>query len=94
MSHSVVSAGRDAALATLTALRQRYGEKADRVAAMNEAKTRLLLIDEILLALGWNKNDFNPEQAAGAAGFTDYLLSVDGYPRLAARGGSHPAGVT
>jgi predicted DNA-binding ribbon-helix-helix protein len=82
MSHSAVAVTRDTAFATLVTLRQRYGEKADQVAAMNEAKTRLLLIDEVLLALGWNKDDFNPEQAARAAGFTDYLLSVDGYPRL------------
>jgi hypothetical protein len=82
MTYPAVAATREVALTKLAALRNKYAAKAEHVAAMNEAKTRLLLIDEVLLALGWNKDDFNPEHAAGAAGFTDYLLSVDGYPRL------------
>ncbi len=48
----------------------------------NEAKTRLLLIDEVLQALGWPKESFNPEKPAGAVGYTDYLLTIEELPQL------------
>src|SRR5687768_4987732 len=47
----------------------------------NEAETRLLLIDEVLILLGWAKQDFHPEQHA-TSGYTDYRLTFDGQPRL------------
>ena len=42
----------------------------------------MLIINNVLNALGWNDEDFNPEERAGSVGFTDYLLSIDGFPRL------------
>jgi hypothetical protein len=73
---------REAALHTLKLIRERFTEKSAKLASLNEAATRLLLVDEILVALGWRKEEFNPEQPTGNAGYTDYLLSVDGFPRL------------
>ena len=70
---------RGSALARLVQLRNDYVSAADTLASRNEAKTRLLIIDELLFALGWPKDGFNPEQPDGAAGHTDYLLTVDGY---------------
>lgn len=50
---------------------------------MNEAETRLLIIDEILGILGWSKYEYNPElPTSEPSGYTDYRLSVDGQPRL------------
>lgn len=46
----------------------------------NEATTRLLLIDGVLEAMGWAREDFNPESASGTGGFLDYILSVDATP--------------
>ncbi len=55
---------------------------ARRIKGANEAKTRLLLIDEILDILGWPKMDFNPEEATSTGGYTDYRLTIDNAPRL------------
>ncbi len=59
-----------------------YTDKEDSIYSSNEAKTRLLLIDEILILLGWDKSSFNPETHIPKAGFSDYLLTIDGNPRL------------
>ena len=59
-----------------------YKEKEDLLYSSNEAKTRLLLIDEILGILGWDKSSFNPETYIPKAGFSDYLLTIDDNPRL------------
>jgi predicted type IV restriction endonuclease len=48
----------------------------------NEAKTRLLIIDEVLSILGWSKNEYEPEQATSTRSYTDYRLTIDGQPRL------------
>ena len=48
----------------------------------NEATTRLLIIDEILQILGWQKKDFNPETYCKGAGFLDYLLKNGAVSRL------------
>lgn len=49
----------------------------------NEAETRLVIIDEVLLALGWEKIDFQPEtHSRQSGGYIDYLLQIDGIPRL------------
>src|SRR4028118_70712 len=73
---------REQAKAKLAALREQYGERASALSTENEAKTRLVLVDCILEALGWSKDEFNPEQAAGHIGFTDYLVSADDIPRF------------
>jgi hypothetical protein len=52
------------------------------LAKANEATTRLLIVDEVLQALGWSKDSFNPEENVSPGSFTDYLLRVDGVPRL------------
>lgn len=79
MKVSLEGVTREHALHVLRDLRQRLDTKAGKSA--NEAATRLLVVDEILIALGWTKEDFNPETRSGT-GFTDYLLSIDGMPRL------------
>jgi hypothetical protein len=73
---------REQAKAKLAALREQYGERASALSTENEAKTRLVLVDSILEALGWSRDEFNPEQAAGHIGFTDYLVSADDIPRF------------
>jgi predicted type IV restriction endonuclease len=72
---------RESALSSIQGLRQEYGERAKRLASANEAQTRLLLVDRILQVLGWGWDDFNPETAK-RRGHTDYLMTVDGRPRL------------
>lgn len=73
---------REAAAATLSELRNTYGDKASLLTEANEAKTRLLIIDSILESLGWLKDDFNPEHPVQHVGFTDYLISTDNIPRF------------
>ncbi|GHO53261.1 hypothetical protein [Ktedonobacter robiniae] len=48
----------------------------------NEAKTRLLIIDEVLSILGWSKDEYEPEQVTTIKSYTDYRLTIDGQPRL------------
>lgn len=55
---------------------------AQRLNEANEAETRLLLIDRVLNLLGWPPEEYNPEKRTSTGGYTDYLLSVDGQPRL------------
>ncbi len=69
------------ALESLKRLRSRFGANEAEISSFNEAKTRLLLIDETLVALGWPKDSFNPEERSGK-GFTDYLLAIDDRPCL------------
>lgn len=73
---------REAAAATLSELRNTYGDKASLLTEANEAKTRLLIIDSILESLGWLKDDFNPEHPVQHVGFTDYLISTENIPRF------------
>jgi len=73
---------REAAAAVLSELQKKYGDKASILSGENEAKTRLLIIDCILEALGWSKDDFNPEHPVKHVGFTDYLMSADDIPRF------------
>lgn len=73
---------REAAIEVLVELRKKYGDKGSALSKENEAKTRLLIIDSILEALGWSKDDFNPEHPVKRVGFTDYLISVDTIPRF------------
>ena len=73
---------RETALEALAELRKNYGDRGSALNKENEAKTRLLIIDTILEALGWSKDDFNPEHPVKHVGFTDYLMSVDDIPRF------------
>jgi len=73
---------RESAAEHLSDLRRKYGEQPTALSTANEAKTRLLLIDSILEALGWSRDDFNPEEPAKNVGFMDYLISVDGIPQF------------
>lgn len=72
---------RERALSGLEKLREEYGDHAAKLSEVNEAETRLLLIDEILGLLGWNRNEFKPESPT-SHGYIDYLLTADGIPRL------------
>lgn len=55
---------------------------AQRLKAANEAETRLLLIDRVLEILGWSPEEYKPEQPTSTGRYTDYLLTLDGKPRL------------
>ncbi|MGD1862348.1 MAG: hypothetical protein ACFB0E_20570 [Leptolyngbyaceae cyanobacterium] len=72
---------REDALRRIDAIREKYDSSAYKIHTKNEACTRLLVIDEILNLLGWDKEDYNPESPT-ASGFIDYLLSINGTPRL------------
>ena len=76
------SIDRETALKVLTNLQNEYGGQSSTFFGENEAKTRLLIIDKILEALGWDKKDFNPEHAVKNVGFTDYLMIADDIPRF------------
>ncbi|WP_146027248.1 hypothetical protein [Bowmanella denitrificans] len=60
----------------------KYNDIASQIDSSNEAKTRLLIIDEVLLLLGWSKDNFNPEKWIPNSGFADYLLKCNETPRL------------
>ncbi len=55
---------------------------AKQLQGANEAKTRLLVIDEVLAILGWAKTEYEPEQATSVGSYTDYRLTLDGQPCL------------
>jgi hypothetical protein len=81
---------REKAYAIVKELRERYRNHIDKLYQANEAKTRLLIINTVLNALGWSNESFNPEEYAGQVGYTDYLLTIDSVPRMvveAKRGG-------
>jgi len=65
----------------IQALLDEYESK-DELKILNEAATRLLIIDRILISLGWERNSFHPEEFVGMTGYTDYKLEVDEIPRL------------
>lgn len=46
----------------------------------NEARTRLEVIDEILISLGWPKSSFHPETTASKVSYLDYLLHMNRSP--------------
>ena len=77
---------KEEAFNSLKALRHKYGEKGEKIHDANESKTRVVLIDCILGALGWNRDDFNPETSISGEyaknEYIDYLLSIDGIPRV------------
>lgn len=58
------------------------GHPVKQLQGANEAKTRLLIIDEVLAILGWSKGEYEPEQATSVGSYTDYRLTIDGQPRL------------
>ncbi len=70
---------RENLLTTIDAIKNRFSENIEDLALVNEAATRLLVIDEILGALGWDRTEFNPEHKTHTGQFIDYLLTVDGY---------------
>lgn len=73
---------RENALKLFCALTQKYKDLKNKLHSANEAKTRLLIIDEILQILGWDKESFNPESYSKNVGYSDYLLKLDNNPRL------------
>ncbi|HXF61527.1 MAG TPA: AAA family ATPase, partial [Caldilineaceae bacterium] len=81
MPREADTSSREIAFAKVKELRTRYGDAAERIHDASEASTRVMLIDEILVALGWSRADFNPETPAGK-GWIDYLLSADQIPRF------------
>lgn len=72
---------REVALEEIQSLREKYGNCAHKIHESNEATTRLIIIDEILQFIGWEKEDFNPEHPAKGE-YIDYLLTLDNVPRL------------
>lgn len=72
--------GHEAAATGLRALVR--GDVIDRLREANEAATRLLVVDQVLALLGWQKAEYDPEHRTPTGGYTDYLLAVDGVPRL------------
>jgi hypothetical protein len=66
----------------LAKLRSTFGERSDaaKLQVANEAATRLLLIDEVLEALGWSKDEFCPEERTASGEFTDYVLTANAEP--------------
>ena len=78
-----ISVSREKALEAIEKLRLKYGSKAKKLQDANEAETRSLLIDTVLVdVLGWSRDDFNPEKRVGHIGYIDYLLTTDKVPRL------------
>lgn len=73
---------REAAFVRLGELRKKYAQKSTSLCDVNEATTRLLVVDEILIILGWDKKDFHPETKVGLKSFTDYSLSINSATRL------------
>lgn len=66
----------------VSALRERFQDKHDKLSEANEAKTRLLMIDEVLMALGLPKDSFRPETRTSDGTYMDYLITLDGFPRF------------
>jgi len=74
---------RETTLEILQNLRQQYGETAERLNQENEATVRLVIINQILKALGWAESDFHPETPIkGEPGYIDYLLAIDERPQF------------
>lgn len=73
---------REDALTKINNILDKYIHLNTDIHAANEAKTRLILIDEILNALGWNTSDFNPETRTPKGQYLDYLLTIDDIPRV------------
>lgn len=72
---------REAVYERIEQLRSQFDEQ--KFYEKNEAATRLEIIDEVLLALGWEKADFKPETySKRSGGYLDYLLQVEGVPQL------------
>lgn len=73
---------RESAAAIIASLKEQYGERASSLNLENEANTRLLLVDSTLVALGWHRKDFNPEQPVGTIGYTDYRMVAESISRF------------
>ena len=73
---------REKAFEKFKEVRERYIARKDILFEANEAESRLLVIDEILNILGWNKEEFTPEAYCRTAGYADYILSTERTPRL------------
>jgi RecA/RadA recombinase len=82
LQKSSVCTSREDAQHIIEQLREEYGDQASNLHEANEAKTRLLLVNRVLRALGWSDDDFNPETPTGPLGYTDYLLSIEAIPHL------------
>ena len=74
--------GREALLEVVNGLRQRYGDQGSKLGKANEAATRLLVIDELLVALGWPKASFHPETRTADGTYMDYRITLDGHARF------------
>ena len=54
----------------------------NKLRGANEAMVRLLIIDEVLNILGWDKHEYQLEKVTSNGGYTDYRLSIENQPRL------------
>ena len=75
-------ANRERLAAVVARIREQHGPRAQELAQANEAKTRLLVIDEVLVALGWPKESFAPETRTSEGTYIDYLVTLDRLPRF------------
>lgn len=73
---------KEVAHSNLKELTKLYLTKEDVIHSANEAKTRLIVIDEVLKVLGWQSNEFNPETHTSTNGYVDYLLKYNNSPKL------------
>lgn len=73
---------KEVALKKLQEVAETFKDRESSIHSANEAKTRLLVIDEILKVLGWNSDEFNPETHTSTNGYIDYLLKHNNVPKL------------
>jgi len=50
------------------------GDLVNKLREANEASVRLLIINEVLGILGWDKHEYHPEQVTSTGDFTDYRM--------------------
>ncbi|HZO75273.1 MAG TPA: hypothetical protein VFB60_23905 [Ktedonobacteraceae bacterium] len=58
------------------------GELVNKLCGENEATIRLLIIDEVLSILGWQRHEYKPEKVTSTGNYTDYRLSIENQARL------------
>jgi Cdc6-like AAA superfamily ATPase len=63
-------------------LRLKFKSTKNSIHTANEAKTRLLIIDNVLGLLGWPDESFNPETRTSSNGYVDYLLKYENIARF------------
>lgn len=65
---------REDALNLINEVKKENNDRSTLLHNANEATTRLLVINRVLEALGWDKADFNPETYARETGYLESRL--------------------